>query len=113
MLPTVHYNMGGIPTNYRAEVVVPRDGDDRLAVLRIDRHVALADLTEGLQDPRRTATGVLIQVQPQTVAGIGISLYHHHFTLILIDAACAFSPSAAARVVTVSPSRRRPACVTR
>ena len=28
VLPTVHYNMGGIPTNYRAEVVVPRDGDD-------------------------------------------------------------------------------------
>ena len=28
VLPTVHYNMGGIPTNYRAEVVVPRNGDD-------------------------------------------------------------------------------------
>ena len=28
VLPTVHYNMGGIPTNYRAEVVVPREGDD-------------------------------------------------------------------------------------
>ena len=27
VLPTVHYNMGGIPTNYRAEVVAPRDGD--------------------------------------------------------------------------------------
>ncbi len=27
VLPTVHYNMGGIPTNYRAEVVSPRDGD--------------------------------------------------------------------------------------
>lgn len=27
VLPTVHYNMGGIPTNYRAEVVCPRDGD--------------------------------------------------------------------------------------
>ncbi len=27
VLPTVHYNMGGIPTNYKAEVVAPRDGD--------------------------------------------------------------------------------------
>ncbi|HKJ94308.1 MAG TPA: succinate dehydrogenase flavoprotein subunit [Gammaproteobacteria bacterium] len=27
VLPTVHYNMGGIPTNYRAEVVTVRDGD--------------------------------------------------------------------------------------
>ena len=27
VLPTVHYNMGGIPTNYRGEVVRPKDGD--------------------------------------------------------------------------------------
>ncbi len=27
VLPTVHYNMGGIPTNFYAEVVSPRDGD--------------------------------------------------------------------------------------
>ncbi len=27
MLPTVHYNMGGIPTNYHGEVVTLRDGD--------------------------------------------------------------------------------------
>jgi succinate dehydrogenase / fumarate reductase, flavoprotein subunit len=27
VLPTVHYNMGGIPCNVRAEVVAPRDGD--------------------------------------------------------------------------------------
>jgi succinate dehydrogenase / fumarate reductase flavoprotein subunit len=27
VLPTVHYNMGGIPTNYWGEVVCPRDGD--------------------------------------------------------------------------------------
>jgi succinate dehydrogenase / fumarate reductase flavoprotein subunit len=25
--PTVHYNMGGIPTNYHGEVIAPRDGD--------------------------------------------------------------------------------------
>ena len=24
MLPTVHYNMGGIPTNYKGEVVCPK-----------------------------------------------------------------------------------------
>ncbi|MSP81846.1 MAG: succinate dehydrogenase flavoprotein subunit [Alphaproteobacteria bacterium] len=27
VLPTVHYNMGGIPTNYRGEVVTVKDGD--------------------------------------------------------------------------------------
>lgn len=27
VLPTVHYNMGGIPTNYHGEVVVPKDGN--------------------------------------------------------------------------------------
>ncbi len=27
VLPTVHYNMGGIPTNYHGEVVAPKDGD--------------------------------------------------------------------------------------
>ena len=27
VLPTVHYNMGGIPTNYKAEVVTLQDGD--------------------------------------------------------------------------------------
>jgi succinate dehydrogenase / fumarate reductase flavoprotein subunit len=27
VLPTVHYNMGGIPTNYRGEVVCPKDGN--------------------------------------------------------------------------------------
>jgi succinate dehydrogenase / fumarate reductase flavoprotein subunit len=27
VLPTVHYNMGGIPTNYHGEVLAPADGD--------------------------------------------------------------------------------------
>jgi len=27
IIPTVHYNMGGIPTNYKGEVVTPRDGN--------------------------------------------------------------------------------------
>ncbi|MAG98824.1 MAG: succinate dehydrogenase flavoprotein subunit [Alphaproteobacteria bacterium] len=27
VLPTVHYNMGGVPTNYHGEAVSPRDGD--------------------------------------------------------------------------------------
>lgn len=27
ILPTVHYNMGGIPTNFHGEVVAPKDGD--------------------------------------------------------------------------------------
>ncbi|HNE26553.1 MAG TPA: FAD-binding protein, partial [Pseudomonadales bacterium] len=32
VLPTVHYNMGGIPTNMHGQVVVPKDGDDRSVV---------------------------------------------------------------------------------
>ena len=27
VLPTVHYNMGGIPANYTGEVVTLKDGD--------------------------------------------------------------------------------------
>jgi succinate dehydrogenase / fumarate reductase flavoprotein subunit len=27
VLPTVHYNMGGVPTNYRGQVVIKKDGD--------------------------------------------------------------------------------------
>jgi succinate dehydrogenase / fumarate reductase flavoprotein subunit len=27
VLPTVHYNMGGIPTNYHGEVIAPKNGD--------------------------------------------------------------------------------------
>jgi|TARA_R110002072_G_scaffold19100_6_gene71097 succinate dehydrogenase / fumarate reductase flavoprotein subunit len=27
VIPTCHYNMGGIPTNYHGEVVMPKDGD--------------------------------------------------------------------------------------
>ena len=27
VLPTVHYNMGGVPTNYMGEMVIPKDGD--------------------------------------------------------------------------------------
>lgn len=32
IVPTVHYNMGGIPTNYHAEVLTKRDGDDNAVV---------------------------------------------------------------------------------
>lgn len=32
MLPTVHYNMGGIPTNYHGEVVRPKDGNPDVVV---------------------------------------------------------------------------------
>merc|ERR1712178_372847 len=30
VLPTVHYNMGGIPTNYRGQVLTTKDGEDVL-----------------------------------------------------------------------------------
>src|SRR5262244_1541886 len=32
VLPTVHYNMGGIPTNYHAEVLTKKNGDDNAVV---------------------------------------------------------------------------------
>ena len=32
VLPTVHYNMGGIPTNYHGEVITKKDGDDNANV---------------------------------------------------------------------------------
>jgi len=32
VLPTVHYNMGGIPSNYHGEVVCPKDGDPEAIV---------------------------------------------------------------------------------
>ena len=32
ILPTVHYNMGGIPTNFHAEVLTKKDGDDNTVV---------------------------------------------------------------------------------
>ena len=31
-MPTVHYNMGGIPTNYHGEVLTKKDGDDNAVV---------------------------------------------------------------------------------
>jgi succinate dehydrogenase / fumarate reductase flavoprotein subunit len=32
VVPTIHYQMGGIPTNIHGQVVVPKDGDDRAVV---------------------------------------------------------------------------------
>src|SRR6201987_4589123 len=32
ILPTVHYNMGGIPTNFHAEVLTKKDGDENAVV---------------------------------------------------------------------------------
>ena len=32
VMPTVHYNMGGIPTNYHGEVLTKRNGDDNAIV---------------------------------------------------------------------------------
>src|SRR5690606_33457590 len=32
MIPTVHYNMGGIPTNYHGEVVTKKNGDNDAVV---------------------------------------------------------------------------------
>ncbi|HWW49114.1 MAG TPA: succinate dehydrogenase flavoprotein subunit [Xanthobacteraceae bacterium] len=32
MIPTVHYNMGGIPTNYHGEVVIKKDGNNDAVV---------------------------------------------------------------------------------
>ena len=32
VLPTVHYNMGGIPTNYHGEVLAPTKDDENAVV---------------------------------------------------------------------------------
>ena len=32
VVPTIHYQMGGIPTNIHGQVVAPKDGDDRAVV---------------------------------------------------------------------------------
>jgi succinate dehydrogenase / fumarate reductase flavoprotein subunit len=32
IVPTVHYNMGGVPTNYHAEVLTKKNGDDNTVV---------------------------------------------------------------------------------
>jgi succinate dehydrogenase / fumarate reductase flavoprotein subunit len=32
VVPTIHYQMGGIPTNYHGQVVVPKDGDPNAVV---------------------------------------------------------------------------------
>ncbi|MGE3934433.1 MAG: succinate dehydrogenase flavoprotein subunit [Rhodospirillaceae bacterium] len=32
VLPTVHYNMGGVPTNFRGEAVVPKNGNNSVVV---------------------------------------------------------------------------------
>jgi succinate dehydrogenase (ubiquinone) flavoprotein subunit len=36
VVPTVHYNMGGIPTNYYGEVVQPKNGEQRRSDIGID-----------------------------------------------------------------------------
>src|SRR5208282_2883369 len=39
IVPTVHYNMGGIPTNYHAEVLTKANGDDNSVALgRLDHY---------------------------------------------------------------------------
>merc|ERR1712109_173200 len=30
VLPTVHYNMGGVPTNYKGQVITYEDGEDKI-----------------------------------------------------------------------------------
>ncbi|MEZ5891258.1 MAG: FAD-binding protein [Xanthobacteraceae bacterium] len=35
VLPTVHYNMGGIPTNYRGEALTKKEGDPDRVIPRL------------------------------------------------------------------------------
>ena len=37
----------------------------------------------------RAAAGVLIEMQPEALARVGVTLYHHHFILTPIESACA------------------------
>jgi succinate dehydrogenase / fumarate reductase flavoprotein subunit len=69
VLPTVHYNMGGIPTNYHGEVLTKKDGDPdavvpgpdggrrgrlRLGARRQPARLQFADRPRGVR-PRRGA----------------------------------------------------------
>ena len=70
VLPTVHYNMGGIPTNYHGEVLTKKDGDpdhvvpgldgDRRSRVRVGARrqplgLELADRSRRLRPRRRSA----------------------------------------------------------
>jgi succinate dehydrogenase / fumarate reductase flavoprotein subunit len=67
ILPTVHYNMGGIPTNYHGEVLTKKNGDNAtvpglmalgeaacVSVHGANRLGQLADRPRGVR-PRRAA----------------------------------------------------------
>ena len=70
VLPTVHYNMGGIPTNYHGEVLTKKNGDPdcvvpgpdgarrsglRVGARRESPRLELADRSRGVRPRRRAA----------------------------------------------------------
>ena len=85
----VHARLGNVPDRGHEDALVqpvreqhpvgihtevPCRGVDRLAVLRIGGDVARADVANGFEHASRAAARVLVQVQPQSLAGAGISL---------------------------------------
>ena len=63
VLPTCHYNMGGIPTNYHCEVVTVKDGDPRRRRARPD-----GDRRGGLRlGARRQPAGLQLAARPRRV----------------------------------------------
>src|ERR1700742_2711869 len=60
ILPTVHYNMGGIPTNFHAEVLTKKDGDDN-AVLPSLMAIGEAPCFP-VHDPNRLGSNSLIDL---------------------------------------------------
>ena len=80
-----------------------------LVVLRVEGDVLAVQVLDGLEHPRRTAGGVLVEVQPQAARRRHRPFVAaHRLVLISIDAAWASSPSARASAVTVGATRRRP-----
>src|SRR5690606_17775930 len=85
-----------------------------LVVLGIERELLRRQRAQRLEDARRRAAGVLVQVQAQAARPRPWTLvFLHHAIRVSIDAACAVSPSARASVLTTGAMRRSPAAVTR
>ncbi len=86
IVPTVHYNMGGIPTNYHAEVLTKRNGDDNAVVpglmaigeaacvVRARRQpprLQLADRPRGVRPRRGAAAGRKADAERQAAGPAG------------------------------------------
>ncbi len=106
VLPTVHYNMGGIPTNYHGEVVIKKDGDPDVIVPGPDgaRRSGLR-LRAWRQPPRLQFADRSRRVRPRRRLA---RRRDRHGWRETAGAAGRFRPNARCRVSTASAMRRAP-----